>query len=315
MSAIRLFNDSAARESAPLVSDQPTVRQILDWNEQNSSRKVGSPAAEKERRRIWSMVRASLGDRLVADCRPFHLLDFINAELGKANTKKKVSDWSRRRWNTTIQNPFNRAEKLGLITKNPFRGLTFGEGGKGRDWTDNEYQSLLRNAPPVFRLFLVWMRFSGMRPGESREILRSHADRAEGIICIDQHKMRYLTEEPRYVPINHVLGKILDYAARHHPCERNVLLNSFGKPWTCRAITKQMRSLRQKIGLPDSVKCHGGRHTFITRGLMNGVDIPSMMELAGHGSIKTTQRYTHLKGKTGHLKAAMEKAVKTGVEV
>ena len=47
------------------------------------------------------------------------------------------------------------------------------------------------------------------------------------------------------------------------------------------------------------------RHTFCSRLVMKGVDIRTVMELAGHKSISVTMRYAHLSPE--HNQAAIEK--------
>jgi site-specific recombinase XerD len=50
---------------------------------------------------------------------------------------------------------------------------------------------------------------------------------------------------------------------------------------------------------------HDLRHTFCSRLVMKGVDIRTVMELAGHKSISVTMRYAHLSPE--HNQAAIEK--------
>ena len=121
---------------APFINNDPTIGQVIHWHENNASRKIHSAIAEKERRRVWGLLRDALGDWRVADVKAFQGLNFINAQTGLD------SDWSRRRWNAIIQRPFNAAAKLQLIERNPFRGLNFPQGKRGRDWTEAEYQQM-----------------------------------------------------------------------------------------------------------------------------------------------------------------------------
>ena len=60
----------------------------------------------------------------------------------------------------------------------------------------------------------------------------------------------------------------------------------------------------KKSGVKD-FSWHCLRHTFISRLVMNGVDLRTVMELAGHKSIAMTMRYAHLA--PSHLDAAIEK--------
>lgn len=312
---IRLYHAPAqtAAESPPFHAADATVAGIIAWHRDNTARKIDSRLAEAERRRLWSLfvawqsdsTKPAMGEWRYDLCRPFHLLQFIN---GQADVD---SDWTRRRWNATIQAPFNAAEKLGLIVKNPFRGLTFTEGDQGRDWTDEEYRALLRGSPPILRRFIVGIRFSGLRPGEARELVWPAVHFETAAIVLERHKTRRVTKRPRRVPICATLAKLLRWQKSHNPpAARHVFLNSFGRPWSCKALTKRLAALRAKLGLPDDVKLHGGRHTFATRAVMNGVEIASLMEILGHRLLATTQRYTHVGDKVDHLAASMEQAVK-----
>lgn len=304
MSVLKLFSPAQGRsnQSLPIQCTTVTVRQVLDWYE-SSPRANKSPVGEAERRRIWGLLKSHMGDRATIDCKPVDLMTFINHQ---DNLK---SDWSRKRWNATCQRPFNFAERLQLIPKNPFRGLSFPEGDEGRDWTDEEYAKILRWAAPPFRCFVVALRYSGLRPGEARELEWGHIRIEDGAIVIEKHKTRYKTKKPRYVPLNDVLVKMFLLLRRRNPTAKFVFLNSKGRPWTRSMADRTLSRIREKAGLPDDVKLHGARHTFATRALMNGVQVASLAEILGHAKFTTTQRYVHMANKVDHLAESMRKAV------
>lgn len=52
------------------------------------------------------------------------------------------------------------------------------------------------------------------------------------------------------------------------------------------------------------IKFHSLRHSFCTNLISKGINIYFVKELAGHQSVLTTQRYTHLKN--GDLQKAIE---------
>src|SRR5579872_207569 len=84
-------------EQPTLFTDHPlTVRQVVDWYWTNNVRRY-CPIALKERRRIQALFVAMHGDRLCCQCRPLDLLEFVNQQQGIK------SDWSRKRWATTLQ--------------------------------------------------------------------------------------------------------------------------------------------------------------------------------------------------------------------
>jgi integrase len=304
-----------------------TIADVLNWYQRNSPTRSRIGKGERERLRLYRVFALSdvddmavnaptptdatakrkMGDMPVHECRPHHLLTFINERVQNA--------WTKKRFNATLQRPFNFAVRLGLIDRNPFRGLTFGGGKNGRDWTDEEFQALLRAASPCMKKIMVMVRFSGMRPGEVSDIEPRHVMAANGLIMLDRHKTFYRTGKPRFIPLNVVTAKLLAYMMRNRiPSCKKLFFNSIGNVWTTRALSKNVQLIRERIGMAADVRLHGGRHYFATHAIMNGVDVATLAELLGHSSITTTQRYTHLADKSGYLTAAMERAIGHGAQ-
>ena len=68
---------------------------------------------------------------------------------------------------------------------------------------------------------------------------------------------------------------------------------------TCRSFREGMRSIGLDFRLYDL------RHTFGSRAVMAGVDLPTLKELMGHSTITMTMRYIHPTPQ--HKKEALKK--------
>jgi len=77
-----------------------------------------------------------------------------------------------------------------------------------------------------------------------------------------------------------------------------------GRVFVLNKVPRWFTDAIKVAGLKD-VTWHTLRHTFISRLMMAGVDVRTVMELAGHKSISMTMRYAHLA--PGHSAKALEK--------
>jgi integrase len=79
-----------------------------------------------------------------------------------------------------------------------------------------------------------------------------------------------------------------------------VFLTQKGTPY--RYISKVFEAACKRADLPD-VTFHDLRHTFASRLVMAGVDLPTVQALMGHKTIAMTMRYAHLSPE--HKRAAV----------
>lgn len=83
-------------------------------------------------------------------------------------------------------------------------------------------------------------------------------------------------------------------------------------PTACHLL-RRFKSAAKRAGYPDNLVIHSLRHTRNTRMRKEGIDIDLRMQLLGHKSIKTSQRYDHIND-DDQLEAAKKVRRRAGME-
>ena len=74
--------------------------------------------------------------------------------------------------------------------------------------------------------------------------------------------------------------------------DQHLFVGKKGNKMSRTNFAHQLKKLRRRIGLPETVTAHAFRHSFATHLLEQDVDIRVIQELLGHCSLSTTQNYT-----------------------
>ena len=147
------------------------------------------------------------------------------------------------------------------------------------------------------------MWFTGSRPGELRGLKWSDLDAAGGRAVLDAHKTARKTGKPRVIYFPARVRRMLELLPRE---SEFVFLNTHGRPWTKDALVCAFRRLRKASKL--QAVAYDYRHTWITRALMEGVDIATVAELAGHSDTAMVAKvYSHLDKQREHLSNAVDR--------
>lgn len=311
--------------SNPAVENgQQTVASVIDAYLDHATRELSAETHES-RTRYLQMFAEAHGFRLVKDCLPIHLTQWLDGK------KAWESDWTRATVIKIVQRAFNWAARQRLIPSNPFLGVTQRPGEPRRPMTDEEFRTLIRatvkrlpkghkrrNSPkrPTagtrFRNAMYFLRYTGARPSEMSALTWDAVDFEHGVVVLEQHKTRKLlrTPRPRIIQMVPEIVKLLKRIKRQEKFnDPHVFLSAQGRPWRRDMLGLRLRRFRLKAGVPADATMYGIRHQFGTMAVVNGVDIKTLAELMGHRSTQMTEHYCHLAGHQEHLAAAMQRAV------
>ncbi|KWW28806.1 MAG: integrase/recombinase XerD [bacterium P3] len=106
----------------------------------------------------------------------------------------------------------------------------------------------------------------------------------------------------RWVPVNRRALSLLDtyiHQIRSHITplpgeERYIFLSRRGTHLTRVRVFQVIKEAVERAGLQKHVSPHSLRHSFATELVENGADLRAVQEMLGHGSIGTTEIYTHI---------------------
>lgn len=135
---------------------------------------------------------------------------------------------------------------------------------------------------------------AGLRVSEIAALKISNIDSSRMQIHIQNAKGK----KDRYVNLSPVLLDILRaYLRKYKPKPVTYLFESeqTGEAYPTRTIQRIFQLAKEKATINKQVGIHSLRHSFATHMLEKGIDIRYIKDLLGHFSIKTTERYLHVK--------------------
>jgi len=90
-----------------------------------------------------------------------------------------------------------------------------------------------------------------------------------------------------------LLADLRSYYKSYHPKDY-LFEGQDGGMYSAKSVQTIVKTAATKAGITKTVSPHILRHSFATHLLENGTDIRYIQQLLGHGSVKTTEIYTHI---------------------
>jgi integrase len=176
--------------------------------------------------------------------------------------------------------------------------------------TDDEFQTLLRGSDPTFRRFLLFLKFTGCRPGEAASMRWPDVHFQEGAVVLKEHKTAGKTGRPRVIPLVPTVIKLLHWmysqrqASSRCRDQEHVFTNGRGNAFSRGWLSLKMQRLRKRLGLAAGVTLYGLRHRYGLMGIKNGVNLKLLSLCMGHVRTQMTEHYIAEAGLTDQVQQA-----------
>ncbi len=213
----------------------------------------------------------------------------------------------------------NWAITAGHIHENPLKGvrkLKTTDSKERQSLSAKEYKKLIAASEEIERVkpsrkgqTLLW-RFlvsTGLRIGELIHLQWKDIDFRRQVIKIQRKPDWDPKTFQREVPFTPGAAEVLrNLRGKAGDGDALVFLNPSRNPYRQNKVRDRLLECAKKAEITDMHGPHDLRHTFITLGLTEyGIDLPTMMKIAGHSRLETTQAYIH--PTTDHIHSAAQK--------
>src|SRR5215831_15634874 len=222
----------------------------------------------------WKAIQPVFGNKRLAEITPFDL------ERYRRNRKQAGrSDVTINRELAFLRHVYSMALTWGKATENPVKKVRFAreDNGRVRMLSPEEETQLLANCGPQVKPLVIAALHTGFR---ASELLSLTWDEVDFRRCMVTVRAAYAKHgESRSVPMNKVLTEALRAVRMTRLATEHVFCNLRGEPY--RSFRTAFERAVRKAGLEDFT-FHNLRHTFASRLIMRGADLPTVKELLGH---------------------------------
>jgi len=209
-----------------------------------------------------------------------------DVERYRASRDGKVVKSTVNRELAVLRHALNMAVEWGHLEKNPTDGVKAYKTQQNtiRVLTPQEEDALIQASPHHIKPIIKLATHTGMRRGELLALQWDQVNLLAKTITVKKSK----SGKVRHVPLNDISYGVLHQIPGAH--RTGPVFKFRGKEMTC--IDSWFRGAIEKSGIAPC-RFHDLRHTFATRLVVVGVDLPTIKELLGHANIATTMIYAH----------------------
>jgi integrase len=266
------------------------VQEFLAW-----SKKQHRPKTYELHETNCETLKRYFSGKWLDEIRPGMVEEFKLARIGEARKNAKngstVAPATVNRALTTLKLLFNHAARCGLPVANPTEGVSFLEekGERMRVVSFEEELKYLKAASQPLRDIARIILDTGMRPEEVFRIEVANLDLERRTTFNPFGKTKAakrsipMTEDVWRIMKDRVIAAKGPYA---FPSKSDP-----SKP--IGGVRKAHDAAVERAEIKEHFRLYDLRHTYATRAVMAGVDLPTLGALLGHTKIQMTMRYVH----------------------
>jgi integrase len=186
------------------------------------------------------------------------------------------------------------AAKLGIIPAAPQVSILANENKRDFVLSQQIEEKYLEACPEFLRTFAVLDLETGCRLAELTGIRWPDVDWQARTVFVAGTKT---PNSRRTLPLTARALGVLRELKRVSQCDHVLSSPRWpSKPASRNGLQHAHEDVRENAGLPDDFVLHSLRHTWCTRLAESGCDVYTLMKLAGHANLATSQRYIHNAG-------------------
>ncbi len=164
-----------------------------------------------------------------------------------------------------------------------------------------EVEALIAKARGWLRVALALGVYAGLRSGELRALRIGDIDLDGGVIRIvrtlsDDEEEQPKGDKERTVPIVPQLAAVLQSAIQGKGADERVVVTDRGTTPRRQQVLEKLVALQRRLRTHRTWSVHALRHAFCSHLVRVGIGVEAVRALAGHSSIRVTNRYVHATG-------------------